>query len=316
MTKKSVKIGIIQSGPQFLDLQSSMEKAARLVEEAAGKGAELVVFGETWLSGYPAWLDLCPESAVWGHEPTKEVFAATYLNSIAVPGDETKVLCDLARNYHIVICMGVNEIVKSGPGNGTIYNSLLLIDADGKIVNHHRKLMPTFSEKLLYGMGDGRGLKAVDTHLGRIGGLICWEHWMPLARQAMHNSGEHIHIAVWPWVHDIHQLASRHYAFEARCFVVAVGQILRVKDLPKQLKLPENLVDKPGELLLKGGSCIIGPDGSYLLGPQVLNEGVIVYEITDMDRIYKERMTLDTSGHYNRDDVFNFSCKTDSNGDW
>lgn len=307
--KKSVKIGIIQSGPQFLDLQGSIEKAVKLVEDAVHKGAELVVFGESWLSGYPAWLDLCPEIALWDHEPTKEVFAETFLNSIAIPGIQTKVFCDLAQTHHIVIGIGVNEIVKSGPGNGTIYNSFLLIDVDGKIVNHHRKLMPTYSEKLLYGLGDGRGLNAADTHLGRIGGLICWEHWMPLARQAMHNSGEHIHIALWPWVHDIHQLASRHYAFEGRCFVVAVGQILRVKDLPKQLKMPGNLVNKPDELILKGGSCIISPDGSYLLGPQVLNEGVIVYEIPNLDKIYKERMTLDTSGHYNRDDIFNFSCK-------
>jgi predicted amidohydrolase len=211
----------------------------------------------------------------------------------------------------MVICIGVNEIVKTGIGNGTIYNSLLFIDANGSIVNHHRKLMPTFTEKLLYGIGDGHGLKASETHLGRIGGLICWEHWMPLTRQAMHNSGEHIHIAVWPWVHDIHQLASRHYAFEGRCFVVAVGQIMRVKDFPGELKLHDHLKNEPGELILKGGSCIIAPDGSYVLGPQIGDEGIIIHEITDLERIYKERMTLDTSGHYNRNDIFNFGINNE-----
>lgn len=306
MMKESIKIGIIQSGAEYLDIQKSMDKAAALIEEAAEKGVELVVFGETWLSGYPAWLDHCPNAALWNDEPTKEVFARMYRNSVTVPGDETKVLCKLARTHHMVICIGVNEIVKTGIGNGTIYNSLLFIDANGSIVNHHRKLMPTFTEKLLYGIGDGHGLKASETHLGRIGGLICWEHWMPLTRQAMHNSGEHIHIAVWPWVHEMHQVASRHYAFEGRCFVVAVGQIMRVKDFPKELNLPDHLKNKPEESILKGGSCIIAPDGSYMLGPQIGNEGIIIHEITDLERIYKERMTLDTSGHYNRNDVFDF----------
>jgi nitrilase len=304
--KKSVKIGIVQSGPEYLDLEKSMEKAVALVEEAAGKGAELVVFGESWFTGYPAWLDFCPEVALWDHGPTKDAFVHMYKNSVEIPGKEITVLCDLARTHEIVIVMGVNEIIKAGIGNGTIYNSLLIINEDGKIANHHRKLMPTFTEKLVYGMGDGNGLKACETRLGRIGGLICWEHWMPLARQAMHNSGEHIHIAVWPWVHDIHQLASRHYAFEARCFVVAVGQVMRVRDIPAGLQLPDDLKGKPGELILKGGSCIVAPDGSYVLGPQVLNEGVFVQEISDMDRVYRERMTLDTSGHYNRNDVFDF----------
>lgn len=304
--KESIKIGIIQSGAEYLDIQKSMDKAASLIEEAAEKGVELVVFGETWLSGYPAWLDHCPNAALWNHEPTKEVFARMYRNSVTVPGEETKVLCNLARTHHMVICIGVNEIVKTGIGNGTIYNSLVFIDANGSIVNHHRKLMPTFTEKLVYGIGDGHGLKASETHLGRVGGLICWEHWMPLTRQAMHNSGEHIHIAVWPWVHDIHQLASRHYAFEGRCFVVAVGQIMRVKDFPGELEVPDHLKNEPGELILKGGSCIIAPDGSYVLGPQIGNDGIIIHEITGLERIYKERMTLDTSGHYNRNDVFGF----------
>ena len=305
--KKSIKIGLVQSRPEYLDIQKSTDKAVNLVEEAVRKDAELVVFGETWLSGYPAWLDHCPEAALWNHEPTKEVFANMYRNSVVVPGEETKTLCDLARTHHIVICLGVNEIVKTGIGNGTIYNSLLFIDANGEITNLHRKLMPTFTEKLLYGIGDGHGLKASDTHLGRIGGLICWEHWMHLTRQAMHNSGEHIHIAVWPWVHEMHQIASRHYAFEGRCFVVAVGQIMRVKDFPGELKRPEHLESKPEELILKGGSCIVAPDGKYILEPQFDKEGVFIQEITDPEQIYKERMTLDTSGHYNRNDIFNFS---------
>lgn len=311
MMKQSIKVGIIQAGAVYLDIQKSMDKALGLMEAAVEQGAELLVCGETWFSGYPAWLDHCPETALWDHEPTKEVFAKMYQNSVMVPGKETKILCDFARTYNVVIVTGVNEIVPAGPGNGTIYNTLLTINANGEIVNHHRKLMPTYTEKMLYGTGDGHGLKAAETHLGRIGGLICWEHWMPLTRQALHNSGEHFHIAVWPWIHDMNQIANRHYAFEGRCFVIAVGQIMRAKDFPKELKLPKHLENKPDELILKGGSCIIAPNGRYVLEPQFDKEGVIVREITHLERIYKERMTLDTSGHYHRPDIFNFNINTE-----
>lgn len=307
MKKQSVKIGIVQSGAVYLDVDKSMEKAVSLVEEAVARGAELLVFGETWLSGYPSWIDYFPNVALWDHEPTKSVFARMHQHSVTVPGKETDILCGLAKKHGIVIVIGINETVNTGIGNGTIYNSLLTIDADGTIANHHRKLMPTYTEKLLYGIGDGQGLKAVDTHLGRVGGLICWEHWMPMARQAMHNSGEHFHVAVWPTAHDVHQLASRHYAFEGRCFVIAVGQIMRVKDFPEEFELPKHLQEKPDELVLKGGSAIIAPNGKYILEPQSDCEGVFVQEITGLDRIYKERLTLDTSGHYNRADVFDFA---------
>jgi predicted amidohydrolase len=314
MQPDTVKVGIVQSGPAYLDLENSMKKAASLIQEAVNKGAQLVVFGETWLSGYPAWLDYCPEVGFWNHEPVKDVFMQMHLNSITVPGKETDLFCQMAKKHNIVICIGVNEKITNGPGNGTIYNSLLIFDESGKIACHHRKLMPTFTEKLLYGLGDGHDLKAIDTHIGRIGGLICWEHWMPLARQAMHNSNEHIHIALWPTVHETHQLASRHYAFEGRCFVVAVGQVMKVKDIPSQLKRPQNLKNNGDDFLLKGGSCIIAPDGSFLMEPQMNKEGVFVHEINDLKRIYKERLTLDTSGHYNRPDVFNFSVNYERKG--
>ncbi len=307
MKKESVTIGMIQSGPVYLDLEKTMEKAATLVEEAVAKGAEMVVFGETWLSGYPAWLDLCPETAVWDNEAAKEVFAQMHENSVTVSGKEIDSFRLWARNHKIVIVLGLNEKVETGIGNGTIYNSIVVIDEKGEIRNHHRKLMPTFSEKLVYGIGDGHGLKASETHLGRIGALVCWEHWMPLTRQAMHNSCEHIHIALWPWVHEMHQIASRQYAFEGRCFVVAVGQIMRVSDLPKQLKLPEHLTDKTDELILKGASSIIAPNGKYLMEPQLEKDEVLIHKIENLNQVYKERMTLDTSGHYNRTDVFNFS---------
>ena len=231
--KNSLKVAIVQQGPVYLDLQKSLEKMLALIEGAVSKKAELIVFGETWLSGYPVWLDHCEDYARWDYGPTKKVFSKMYQNSVSVDGETIKTICEVAKKNEIVIVVGINEVVEKGIGNGTIYNSLLIIDSNGEIVNHHRKLMPTYTEKLLYGTGDGHGLKAADTTLGRIGSLICWEHWMPLTRQAMHNSGELIHIALWPQVHEMLQLASRHYAFEGRCFVIAVGQIMKASSFPK-----------------------------------------------------------------------------------
>jgi predicted amidohydrolase len=199
--------------------------------------------------------------------------------------------------------MGINEKVSAGIGNGTIYNSLLTWNEKGELANHHRKLMPTHTERLLYGQGDGAGLQAVETSFGRIGGLICWEHWMPLTRQTMHNSGEHIHVAVWPNVHEMLQIATRAYAFEGRCFAVGVGQIMRVKDIPLELNLPDELKDKPEHLLLNGGSCIVGPDGQYILAPQFDIEGIFTAEV-DLNRCAEERLALDVTGHYQRHDVF------------
>ena len=300
---KPLIAGVIQASPVFMDLNGSLAKAVGLIEQAAKKGATLVAFGETWLPGYPAWLDYCPAAALWNHEPTKEVFARLRQNSLVVPGPETKILGEAAAAHELVLVIGVNERVESGPGNGTLYNSLLTFGPDGKLLNHHRKLVPTFTERLVWGQGDGAGLTAVETPAGRIGGLVCWEHWMPLARQALHMSGEHVHVAVWPTVHEMHQIASRHYAFEARCFVLAAGLIMSPQDLPlPSLNTPE-LSDRSDNLLLRGGSCIIGPDGQYIAGPVFDEETILIAEL-DLTVLDKEKMTLDVTGHYHRPDVF------------
>lgn len=302
--KTTLRVAIVQESPVYLNLRQSLEKAEILIEEAADQNADLVVFGETWLSGYPAWLDHCPEVALWGHEPTKQVFSRMMHNSITVPSNETDFLGKLAKTHRVHLVIGVNEIVQSGAGSGTIYNSVLTFNDKGEIANHHRKLMPTFTEKLLYGAGDGHGLQAVKTPYGNIGSLICWEHWMPLTRQTMHDAGELIHIALWPAVHEMHQIASRQYAFEGRCFVIAVGQIMRVKDIPPELEIPKHLKETPNDFLLNGGSAIIAPDGFYDMKPRYDTEGIFIHEIDDLDQAFRERMTLDVTGHYQRKDVF------------
>lgn len=302
MNRKTT-IGIVQSAPEYLSVPKSMEKVEALLKEAANKGAQLVTFGETWFTGYPAWIDFCDEYARWDFKPTKKVFAKTYEHSLDINGPEVKQIGDWAKQLGIVVVMGINEKISSGPGNGSIYNSLLTWNEKGELANHHRKLMPTHTERLLYAHGDGAGLQAVETKFGRIGGLICWEHWMPLTRQTMHNSGEHIHVAVWPNVHEMLQIATRSYAFEGRCFAVGVGQIMRVRDVPTELKLPPELEGKPDHMLLNGGSCIVGPDGKYILAPQWDKEGIFTAQV-DLNQCYEERLALDVTGHYQRHDVF------------
>ena len=305
-----IKAAIIQAQPVYYDLPATITKATALIREAAQSGAKLVAVGESFFPGYPVWLDTCPNVALWDHEPTKGVFLRLYQNSMLVPGTETKILGQLARELKVVLVLGINECVEKSAGHGTLYNSLLTIDATGEIVNHHRKLMPTYTERMVWGQGDGSGLQAVDTAAGRVGGLICWEHWMPLTRQALHETQEQIHVAVWPTVNDHrHQVASRHYAFEGRCFVLAAGSILPASDLPAELTKPENL--KAGDLVQRGGSAIFAPDGRYLAGP-CWDEETILYADLDLTEIIKESMALDVTGHYARPDVFDFTVNRQS----
>ena len=308
MGGRTVRVAAVQAAPVFLDLGGSVEKAVRLVDEAAARGARLAAFGETWLPGYPAWLDLCPGAAVWGHPPAKKAYARLLENSVAIPGPETERLAEAARAHATVVVIGVHERVPAGPGHGTLYNTQIVFGADGAILSRHRKLVPTHAERLVWGQGDGGGLAAVPTPVGRVGSLICWEHWMPLARQVMHESAEEIHVSAWPAVHEMHQIASRHYAFEGRCFVLAVGQLIAARDLPPGLEMPADLKGKPDALLYDGGSCIIAPDGSFLAGPVVGREEILVADL-DLARIAEESMALDVTGHYSRPDLFDLRLR-------
>ena len=199
------------------------------------------------------------------------------------------------------IVIGIHERIEDGPGHGSLYNSLLFFREDGSLVNQHRKLIPTYSERMIWANGDATGLRCAKIQDVNVGGLICWEHWMPLARQHMHNQAEQVHIAAWPTVHEMHQVASRHYAFEGRCFVLAAGQIMRASALPADLCSAS--VSSPDRLVERGGSAIIAPDGRYLAGPVFEDEAVLTATL-DLLEIEKESMTLDVSGHYSRPDIF------------
>jgi len=307
-SRNPVRVAIAQAAPVYLDLEASLEKALELINRGARQDARLVVFAEAWLPDYPAWLDVCSGATLWGSSYTKDVFARLRANSVRVPGPEIDALRGVARDRGISIVIGLNERLDAGPGNGTLYNTLLTISEEGRVVNLHRKLVPTFNERLIWGQGNARGLQAVSTSAGRVGGLICWEHWMPLARMAMHDAGEQIHIAAWPTVNDVHQLASRHYAFEGRCFVLAAGLLMRIKDLPRELAPVSSKLVEQGEWVERGGSAVIGPDAAYVVEPVFDREELIMADL-NFKQIDREVMTLDVSGHYSRPDLFHFEVR-------
>lgn len=298
-----MKVAILQTAPVYFDLPASLTKLDGKLREAAAQGVQLAVLGETWLTGYPSFLDHLPGIAVLDDPAMKQVFQLMHTHAVEVPGPTTAFISALCKELGLGLVIGVNEKVSSGYGSGTLFNSMLVFGPDGTLLNHHRKLMPTYTEKLLYGQGDGAGLRASQIGEARVGGLICWEHWMPPARQVLHEENEHIHVALWPTVHERHQIASRQYAFEGRCFVLAAGQLLSASELPGELTLPPALAAAPANLLLTGGSCIIGPDGNYLVPPVFEREEMLVAEL-DLGACIRERMTLDVTGHYARPDVF------------
>jgi nitrilase len=299
-SRGSARVAIVQA-EVVPTLAEGLARTEALTREAASRGAALVAFPESWLPGYPAWLDVCRDVALWDHAPVKAEFARFASENVEVHGSSGQALSRIARECGVVLALGVSEQVGAGPGRGTLYNTFLLYGNDGALLTHHRKLMPTYTERMVWGPGDADGIHGAETGAGRVGGLICWEHWMPLARQALHESGEDIHVAVWPTVHERHHLASRHYAFEGRCFVLAAGSLMRAAALPAGLETHPDRVTSSDQWVLRGGSAIIGPDGEYVVEP-VFDAPAIVVADLDLARVREEGMTLDVGGHYSRPD--------------
>jgi nitrilase len=290
-------IAIAQAAPVALDLAASVAKACDWIAEAGKRGAQLVAFPETWLPIYPFWCD-AGTFGTWGHEPSKRLHARLACNSLVIPSPETQKLCRAARDARCAVALGANE----RDVTGSLYNALLFISASGEILGKHRKLVPTFGERLVWGYGDAAGLRAHDIAGARVGGLICWEHWMPLARHVLHAEGEQVHVAAWPHCSEMYQLCSRHYAFEGRAFVLVAAAYMTKSTLPADFELPENVAAAP-DVLLAGGSAVIGPDGAYLLEP-VRGREELLTAVLDLERIAEEKLTRDVAGHSSRPDLF------------
>lgn len=281
----------VQAAPVYLDREATIEKACLLIEEAAAKDARLIVFPETWVPGYPFW--------VFGSQVVSgSLFTRLFKNAVEIPSAATDALCRAAARASAYVVIGINE--RDARFKGSLYNTLLYIDDEGAILGAHRKLMPTHAERTVWGMGDGSGLHVFDTPVGRLGGLICWEHEMPLVRYAMYSRAEQVHAAVWPAFstqnHHI-DFGCRQYAFEGACFVVVACGYLTEALVPEELGIRGQAI-----LDANGGSGIIGPDGEYLAGPLYGKEGILYADI-DLEQIVARKHFLDVTGHYSRPDV-------------
>jgi len=301
--RDSVKVACVQAEPVILDREATIDKIAGLTAEAAGADAQLVVFPETFVPAYPSsrWAKAL---AGWADPRAKAAFARLADQSVEVPGPSADRLGAIAREHGVWLVTGVNERDPERPG--TLYNSLLYHGPDGTLAEHHRKLVPTNHERLIWGGGDGRGLRAFQTDLGRLGGLICWENYMPLARFALYESGVEIYISSTADDGDAWQATLVHIARESRAFVVSPGHFQRASSYPDDFPLREEL--EGVDVLGRGGSAVLAPDGTYLAGPLWDEEGIL-YADLEPSRLYEERQRFDPAGHYHRPDVLRLSVR-------
>ena len=292
-----VKVACIQAEPVVLDREATVDRLARLAGEAAGGGAQLLVFPEAFVPAYPSsvW---ARAFAGWAEPGAKEAFALLARESVEVPGPAEARIGAAAREHGVWIVTGVTEVDPERPS--TLYNTLLYHGPDGKLAQKHRKLVPTNHERLVWGQGDGGGLRALETPLGRIGGLICWENYMPLARFALYESGVEIYIASTADDGDAWQATLVLIARESRAFVVAPCHFQRASSYPDDFPLARML---DGIATIgRGGSAILAPGGAYLAGPLYDEEGIL-YADLEPARLWAERQRFDPAGHYHRPDV-------------
>jgi nitrilase len=295
--RATVKAACVQVEPAILDRDATIDVVAARTAEAAGAGAGVVVFPETFIPAYPSsvWARAL---AGWAEPGAQEAFALLHRESLELPGPDADRLAEIARELGVWLVIGVNEVDPARPG--TLYNSLLYYSPGGELALHHRKLVPTNHERLVWGPGDGRGLRAIETPIGRLGGLICWENYMPLARFSLYESGIEIYIASTADDGDSWQATLRHIALESRSFVIAPCHFQRASSYPDDFPLASLLEGR--DVLGRGGSAMLGPDGSYLAGPLYDEEGILYAEL-DPDLLLRSRQRFDPAGHYHRPDV-------------
>jgi len=294
------KLAIIQESPVFLDRQKTIEKAIALIEQAAAKGAKLVIFPEAFIPGYPAWIWRLKPGGDWGLSET--LYASLLENSVNIDRGDLVPLCQAASANDLTIVCGLNEKGRQ-PGNSTLYNTVVIISNAGEIINCHRKLMPTNPERMVWGFGDASGLKVVESPAGRIGTLLCWENYMPLARYALYSQGIEIYIAPTYDSGDGWTGTLQHIAREARCWVIGSGVALENSDIPVDFPEKDRLYPASEEWINPGDSCVIAPGGEIVCEPMHQQKGILYAEI-DIERVGIKRRDLDITGHYARPDIF------------
>ena len=301
------KIAIIQEAPVYLDKQATIQKAASLVEEAASAGAELIVFPEAFIPGYPAWIWRLRPGGDWS--VNEAIHVRLLDNAVNVESEDLQPLMMAAKNNKVTVVCGMDER-DNRYSQATLYNTVITIDVDGNIANHHRKLMPTNPERMVWGFGDASGLKTINTPVGKIGSLICWENYMPLARYAMYAQGVEIYIAPTYDSGDGWIGTMQHIAREGRCWVISSGVAIEEADIPDDLPGKQELYPKKDEWVNPGDSTVVAPGGEIVAGP-MRNEKGILYAEVDSKKAAAAKRALDITGHYARPDIFQLHVNTD-----
>ncbi|MFQ5968023.1 MAG: carbon-nitrogen hydrolase family protein [Acidimicrobiia bacterium] len=299
-----MRVAGIQAAPVFCDPQRTTDKVLTLMKEASSGGAELCVFPETFLAGYPFWLSRTG-GARFNDPEQKAAYAAYVRGAVAPDGPEIEAVVAAAAELGVFTYLGFVELSASG---GSVYASLAAVHPERGVVSIHRKLRPTYEERLVWSSGDGHGLAVHDWGGFRVGGLNCWENWMPLARHSLYAQGEQVHIATWPGSPWLTRDITRFIALEGRVYVISTGGVLSASDIPSGFPLKDKL--GTADRFMTGGTCIVGPDGKGIAGP-VKGDETIVYADLDVDAVLAERQNFDPAGHYFRPDVFNVTVDTD-----
>jgi len=299
-TPSKVRVAVVQAASLLFDRAGCVEKTCRLIDEAASKGARLMLFPEALIPGYPRGFGF---GTVVGSrsDSGKKMWERYWRNSVEIPSEATNKIGETARNAQAYVAVGVVER-DTESSQGTLYCTLVYFGPDGKVLGKHRKLKPTASERLIWGEGDGSTMPVINTGTARIGGLICWENYMPLARMAMYQKGVEVYLAPTADARDSWQATLRHVALEGRCFVLGCNQFMTKSMYPADLVEAENLSSLP-EILCRGGSAVISPSGEYLAGPLFNKEEILLAEL-DLTELTRGKFDLDVTGHYARPDVF------------
>ncbi len=301
--KSKFKVAAIQEAPVFLDKNATIEKACGLIKEASRGGASLVVFPEAFISAYPDW--------VWVLPPARKDLISSlfreFLDSAVSAGDGSLArIGKAARESEVYVALGVNER-NDAASKSSVYNTLVYIGPDGSEMGRHRKLVPTGGERLMWAPGYGSSLVTCESDLGRLGGLICWENFMPLARMTMYMAGVQIYVAPTWDSSESWQVAIRHIAREGAMFVISCAQAVRMSDIPDRFEFKQHYTEGR-EWVNKGNSCIAGPDGKLLAGPLDAQQGILYAEI-DLEKIPDQKWLYDVAGHYARPDIFEFAVR-------
>ena len=314
MSSSMITVAVVQEQPVFLNLNASLDVAEKAVRDAANQGAKVAAFAECWLTGYPVWLDYADKVCRWGDGGATALFARLSDESVTLGDAATIRLQALADETGTIIAMGTHE--RRG---GTLTNTAMTFIPGLDAPSLRRKLVPTYTERLVWGRGDGSTLKPAETEFGPLSTLICWEHWMPLLRAATHAQSPILHVSQWPTVSDPHLTASKHIAFEGRVPVLAAGSVLKKSSIiegyrsgktrQEGLSVLESMDTTDGDWIHTGGSTIIGPDGTLMIEQAFKSEGVYTADI-DLSIGQEGRLTLDVVGHYSRPDLFDLSVNT------